>query len=357
MAVRSHPKFRFLCFGVGAVGMYLGASLLQSGHSVVFVDRPESAARVREKGFTLLAPNRCFFMAEPDVQPTIEDALTHGPFDAAIFAVKGYDTDRVLRYLQPYQVALPAFICFQNGIGNEAKLVDLFGPEKVIPAVMTTSVRRRKLGVAEVLSFRGTGISGRHQLISAIIGIFNQAGLNLHSYRDPASMKWSKVLLNLMTNASSAILNMAPEEIIRDPELRKIEIMAIQEGLQVMRAQNLHLVNLPGYPIRWINLIMRDGVSESLRDSVLTRMVSDSWGLRKPLLAVDIENGKTESEVNAINGAVVRHGRQSEVATPINYGLTELLNGIATGEIDPQMYAHNKAAYLAFMTRTNLQWT
>jgi 2-dehydropantoate 2-reductase len=329
---------------------------LQNGHSVVFVDRPESAELVRKKGLMLFTGNRRYFFAKPDVQPTIEDALTHGPFDAAIFAVKGYDTDRVLRYLQPYQVALPAFVCIQNGVGNEAKLVDLFGPDKVIPAVMTTSVRRYESGVAEVTASRGIGIAGRHQLIDALIHAFNMAGLNARLYHDPASMKWSKLLLNLMTNASCAILQMSPEEIIRDPELRIVDIRAIQEGVDVIKKQGLKLRNLPGYPIRWINMIMRDGVSEVLRDRILAQMVSESWAGAKPLLAVDLEQGKTESEVEWINGAVVRHGLQSDIATPVNYALTQILKGVAAGTLEAERFAGNKAAYLSYISNQQNQW-
>ena len=343
------PKFRFLCFGVGAAGIYLGISLKKSGHHVTFVDRPESAELVREKGLQLTRGNTLLTVENPDVVPTIEDALTHGPYDAAIFAVKSFDTDRVLKYLQPYQVALPVFICIQNGIGNEARLVDVFGPDKVIPAVMTTSVRRRAVGEAEVLHVRGIGMSGRHQLTAALMNAFNQAGLRVKRYRDPASMKWSKLLLNLMTNASAAILQMTPEEIIRDPELRQIEIQQLQEAIQVMETQHIRLVNLPGFPLRWVNLLMSNQIRSTVRDLVLTRMVIESLGDAMPLLAVDLQAGKQESEVANLNGAVLRHALQSDISVPINAAYYSLLLGIAGGKIKSESYSHNKSAFLSYV--------
>ncbi|MCD4752480.1 MAG: 2-dehydropantoate 2-reductase, partial [Anaerolineaceae bacterium] len=215
MANKAGPKFRFLCFGVGAVGIYLGGSLVKIGHHVTFIDRPENAEEVRKKGLHLTINNHVHDIENPDVIPTIEEALTHGPFDAAIFAVKGYDTDHVLKYLLPYQVALPPFICIQDGIGNEARLVNVLGPDKVIPAVLTTTVRKTGLGSAAVIHERGIGMSGSHQLTAAIIDAFNQTGMRVRRYRDATSMKWSKLLFSLMTNASAAILQMTPEEIIR----------------------------------------------------------------------------------------------------------------------------------------------
>lgn len=347
MAKRSLPKFRFLCFGVGAQGIYLGANLQEAGHDVVFVDRPENVSLLTQKGLELKNDRGDIRIHQPTVVATIEEALTQGPYEAAIFAVKGYDTARVSKYLASYQVALPAFICFQNGIGNEAHLVHVFGPEKVIPGVMTTSVRRTEQGKAVVLHERGIGLSGRHSLISAIMAVFNQAGMNANYIRNAANMKWSKLLLNLMTNASAAILQMTPEEIIHDAELREIEVEAVREALAVMQAQNLRLVNLPAYPLKWLQYLVRAEVPTSLRDPILIKMVSNSWGNDLPILAEDLISGKPQSEVEQLNGEVVRHALQSGMRAPVNQALYDMLNGIVHGAIPIDQYYRNKQAYLA----------
>jgi 2-dehydropantoate 2-reductase len=322
--------------------------LLQQGHDVVFVDRPENVEKVLKAGLEVVFPDgREIHIHRISVVATIEEALTMGPYEAAIFAVKGYDTDRVLKYLGKYQVALPAFISFQNGIGNEARLVHVFGPEKVIPGVMTTSVRREAPGKAVVLHERGVGLSGRHTLISAILAVFNQAGIKAKYYRNPANMKWSKLVLNLMTNASCAILKMTPLEIITDPELRRVEVLAVQEAFRVMREQNFRLVNLPAYPMRWLSLIMREGVPAGLRDPILIRMVANAWGDRMPLLAHDLRYDRFDSEVERINGEVVRHAIQSGIEVPVNQALHAMLTRIVKRIEDPAKYDHNKEAYLA----------
>ena len=349
MANKTGPKFRFLCFGVGAVGIYLGSSLLKIGHHVTFIDRPKNAVKVQEKGLHLTINNQVNVIKKPDVVPTIEEALTHGPFDAAIFAVKGYDTDHVLKYLLPYQVALPPFICIQDGIGNEARLVNVLGPDKVIPAVLTTTVRKTDLGSATVIHERGLGMSGSHQLTTAIIDAFNQTGLRVRGYRDATSMKWSKLLFSLLTNASAAILQMTPEEIIRDPELRQIEIRQIQETLKVMKSQHIRIVNLPGFPIRWLNLLMPENVSPKLRDYALIKLVVEQLGSVMPLLADDLKKGKRGCEVSTLNSAVVRHALQSDISAPVNAGLSHLVTGIVTGKISPQVYYRNKAAFVKFI--------
>ncbi len=348
MPVRDLPRFRFLCFGLGATGIYFGAKLLNKGHDVVFVDRPENVEKSREAGLELTLENgEAIHIHKINVVPTIEEALTQGPYEVGIFAVKGYDTDRVLKYLGKYQVALPAFICLQNGIGNEARLVHVFGPEKVIPGVMTTSIRKKGPGQAVVLHERGVGLSGRHTLISAILAVFNDAGITAKYYRNAANMKWSKLVLNLMTNASCAILKMTPHEIITDPDLRQVEIRAIQEALHVMKEQNFRLVNLPAYPLRWLSLLMREGVPAELRDPILARMVNTAWGDHMPLLVQDLHCDRFESEVDKINGEVVRHAIQSGIEVPVNQALHAILTRIVSGLEDPAVYDHNKQGYLA----------
>ena len=63
-------------------------------------------------------------------------------------------------------------------------------------------------------------------------------------------MKWSKMLTNLLANASSAILDMPPAEIFADPRLFRIEILMLREALQVMHAQDISVVDLPATPVR-----------------------------------------------------------------------------------------------------------
>ena len=350
MPANEQPHFRFLCFGVGATGIYLGTKLLDQGHEVVFVDRPENVEKVTKAGLELVLPGgEAIYVHRVNVVGTIEEALTQGPYEAAILAVKGYDTDRVLKYLGKYQVALPAFICLQNGIGNEARLVHVFGPEKVIPGVMTTSIRRKAPGKAVVLHERGVGLSGDHTLISAILAAFNQAGINAKYYRNAANMKWSKLILNLMTNASCAILRMTPLEIINDPDLRQVEILAIQEALHVMREQNFRLVNLPAFPLRWLSLLMREGVPPKLRDPILIRMVASAWGHNMPLLVQDLRCDRFESEVEQLNGEVIRHAIQSGIEVPVNQALHAMLTRIVHGLEDPAIYDHNQQKYLSMI--------
>src|SRR5262245_23332259 len=119
---------KVLCFGAGAIGTYVGGSLALAGSQVVFLEREENAAQLREKGLRLdlTADVRRQVMEASVVHPraivpvsTIQDALQYGPFDLAIFALKSYDTLAALETLKPFASKVPPLLCLSNGIANE----------------------------------------------------------------------------------------------------------------------------------------------------------------------------------------------------------------------------------------------
>ena len=112
----------FLCFGVGAIGTYIGGSLAVSGQRVVFVERPEVAADVRQRGLSLKIgrDEHEHRVEHPDVVGSLAEALERGPFDAAILAVKSFDTPSVLAEAsRMVEEEMPPILCLQNGVENE----------------------------------------------------------------------------------------------------------------------------------------------------------------------------------------------------------------------------------------------
>jgi len=204
------PRLRFLCFGVGAIGTYIGGSLAVSGQDVVFLDRPDTAEEVRNKGIHLQRKDGKFSVEQPVVMTGIEEALQKGPFDAAILAVKSFDTNTLLNELTPFYSQLPPLICFQNGVENETLIAAALGEDKAIAGTVTTAIGRMGPGSIRVERLRGVGISANHSFSVSLGTAFDQAGLNARLYKNDAAMKWSKMLTNLLANASSAILDMPP---------------------------------------------------------------------------------------------------------------------------------------------------
>ena len=278
-------------------------------------------------------------ISNPEVVGSVEAALQQGPFDTAILAVKSFDTQSVLDNLKPYKESIPPILSFQNGVENEPFLASVLGQEQVIPGTVTTAVGRRGVGDIFVERLRGIGISTLHPLGPALVNTMDQAGLRARAYPNPAAMKWSKLLTNLMANASSAILDMTPAQIFTHPGLFQMEVRQLRETLRVMKAQNIPVVDLPSTPVRLLAWIITS-LPLALSRPLLIRSVGAGRGAKMPSFHIDLYQGRGKSEVDYLNGAVVRCGRRYHVATSVNQVLNEILLGMTSGDIPREAYAH-----------------
>jgi 2-dehydropantoate 2-reductase len=341
-------RLRFLVFGVGALGTYIGGSLALHGQKVVFVERPALVDSLRAKGLRLKVKDLEHHIQNPEVTSGVEDALTLGPFDAIILAVKSFDTRPVLESLAPYIVAIPPVICLQNGVENEPLLAEVLGAEKVIPATVTSAVGRRGPGDVVLERLRGVGISGRHVLSTTLEGVFNRAGLNTRLYDEPLGMKWSKMLTNLLANASSAILDMPPAKIFAHPGLYRMEMLQVRECLRVMTVLRIPVVDLPGTPVRLLAWFARS-LPPVASQPLLLQSLGKGRGDKMPSFHIDLHSGRGLSEVDYLNGAVVRFGERRQVPAPVNYFLNETLLALTAGTLPVDTFAHQPEKLLQAM--------
>ncbi len=324
----------FLVFGAGAIGTYIGGSLAHVGHQVTFLEQPAALAELRKRGLYLelpklgrisIPPTRLSFAA------TLQEALLDHSFDIAIFALKSFDTAQVLENIRPVADQMPPLLCLSNGVDNEPALAGVLGKGKVIAGTVSSSVGRRGVGDIILERMRGVGIARGHPLSQELVGLFTAAGLNAHLSSDPAAMKWSKLLTNLPANASAAILDLTAAEVFAHPGLFALEMEMLREALGVMQALNLKVVDLPGVPVRLLAHGAR--LPGFIARPLMKKAVGGGRGGKRPSFHIDLYSGRGKSEVEWLNGAVVSHGRESHLPTPVNLVLTQTLLALTRGEI------------------------
>jgi 2-dehydropantoate 2-reductase len=147
-------------------------------------------------------------------------------------------------------------------------------------------------------------------------------------------MKWSKLLANLIANASSALLDMTPAQIFADRRLFEVEIAALREALAVMGALELRVVDLPGLPTRAL-AFATGKLPTGLSRPLMARAVGRGRGGKMPSLHIDAHAGRGKSEVDWLNGAVARRGAELGVPTPVNRLLNELLLDMVESKAPP----------------------
>jgi 2-dehydropantoate 2-reductase len=338
---------KILTFGAGAIGTYIGGSLALAGQQVVFVERPTVAEELRQRGLRLdLTIDERRKTKDAFVLPassfvitgSLEEALNYGPFDAAIFALKAFDTETVLKGMAPFASKLPPIVCFSNGVDNESMLAGAIGVDKVIPGTVTSAIGRRGAGDIVLEKLRGIGIADGYPSSKKLAAAFNEAFLKAELFPNAAAMKWSKMLTNLVANPSSAILDYTAAQVFADKRLYKIEIEMLRECLAVMEAQKIPVVNLPGTPVRALAFATR--LPLWLSKPMLGRAAGSGRGAKMPSFHIDLHSGRGKSEVDYLHGAIVRAGEKAGVPTPVNKVLTETLLRLTSGELSQQQFSH-----------------
>lgn len=337
---------KILVFGAGALGTYIGGSLALAGHRVVFIEQPKMVEELRRKGLRLdltideRRKSRDAFLLQPRsfaIEPSLQEALKHGPFDAAIFALKSFDTAAAMEGLKPFADKLPPILCLSNGVDNEAIIAQALGADKVIHGTVTSAVGRRSAGDIVLEKLRGVGIAAGHPLSERLADAFNRAHLNCRLYSNAPSMKWSKMLTNLIANPTSAILNMTAAQIFAHRGLYKLEMDMLRECLAVMKAMKLEVVDLPGTPVKALAFAAK--LPPWLSKPFVSRAAGSGRGGKMPSFHIDLYSGRGKSEVEYLHGAVVREGKARGIPTPVNELLTNTLLALTKGEIPLEEFA------------------
>ncbi|MBN1429456.1 MAG: 2-dehydropantoate 2-reductase [Anaerolineae bacterium] len=332
-------SLQMLVFGAGAIGTYIGGSLALRGHRAVFIERPEVATRVRAQGLRIEPPDSPPRHTEVDCVTSVKEALAYGAFDVAIFALKSYDTQSAIEGLAPHLKSLPPFLCLQNGVENEAILARSLGADRVIAGTVTSAIGRRAAGDVVVERLRGVGIADGHPMSRRLVDEMQAAGLNARLYSQAAGMKWSKLLTNLLANATSAILDMTPADIFAHPGLYRLEIEQLRETLAVMASLGIRPVNLPKTPVQTLAFAVRH-LPLFLSRPLLARAVGSGRGGKMPSFHIDLHSGSGRSEVDTLNGAVARFGEKTGIPTPVNRLLTDTLLALVSGSVQIEEFAH-----------------
>jgi 2-dehydropantoate 2-reductase len=122
----------------------------------------------------------------------------------------------------------------------------------------------------------------------------------------------------------------------------------LRETLSVMRANRTHVVDLPGVPVRALALGTR--LPEVFSRPLMLKAVGGGRGGKMPSFHIDLYSGRRRSEVDWLNGAVVRYGEKAGVPVPVNKMLTETLQLLTEGKTPLETYARQPEKLLALIS-------
>lgn len=300
-----------ICFlGAGALGSAIGGSLAEAGADVTLVDAWREHVDAMNRGGLTLREGGA------DRNVAVRAAASAdgvGPVDLVIVLVKSYHTREAMERARGLVGPATAVMSLQNGLGHEEILADVVGREHVLAG--KTYKGGVLLGHGHVIA----GVKGKETIIGELDGrvtervariadTFNRAGLAVTVSADIMATMWDKLLINVATGALAGITRLPYGGLYAVPEVRTCALAAVAEGMAVARAAGVAISYAePEGPWR--------KAAEGLPPEFKTSMLQS------------LEKG-APTEVDFINGAVVRWGAKHGVPTPVNQALVACVKGI-----------------------------
>jgi len=320
-----------LVYGAGAVGCFLGGLLAASGADVTLLGRPDLVQAIHDGGLQLQRPDGDVSAAPLAI--TSLDRLP-GPPDLVLLTTKAYAVAPALDELVSLGRGGATIVALQNGVGTEETLLAQPAIQRLASGAVTLSIGVDAAGTVRQETSGGgvTLASVRDEpALASLSARLTRAGILSPVVDDYRALKWSKLLLNILGNASAAILATPPAEIFADPRLFRLERAAFLEALRVMRAAGTPTLRLPGFDVPLLALAMR--LPPLLGRRLLAERVAGGRGGKRPSLWLDVERGRGLTEVAWLNGAVVRAGEAHGTPATVNALLARLVEEVAT---DPE---------------------
>ncbi|MBL7085017.1 MAG: 2-dehydropantoate 2-reductase [Candidatus Omnitrophica bacterium] len=290
--------------GPGAIGTLLAAQLARQKNEVWLLDKKtERAHLLRKNGIRVEGLTKI----NASINASVE-AKEIGRTNLVILCVKSYDTEEAIKKAADLVKEDTCVLTLQNGIGNIQTLNDVVGEDRVIAGV--TSQAATLLGPGLIRhTGRGETIIGRvnkEPLGKAriVLGLLNQAGISTRSSRDINSLIWSKLIINAGINALSGITRLRNGMLLEYSETRELMRLAVSEAVRVAKRKRIRLKY--DDPIQKVESVCK------ATSANLSSMLQDVLN-------------KKQTEIDFINGAIVRQAKSLSIATPVNEVLTNLI--------------------------------
>jgi 2-dehydropantoate 2-reductase len=344
---------RVAIVGTGALGSLVAARLANAGVGVTLVGGAAQARAVGAGGLRFQQPWRRELVlrglrAAAGWGELAEDEVA--AIELAVLVGRVHDTQAAVASLAAVLAPQVPLVVLQNGVGGAEIARAQAGPRPLLAAVATLAASQPRPGVVRCLSYRGgvglAPVQAAEEAVSRVARLFSSSGLPTQVYADYRAMVWSSLLLHMLGNAVPAIVNRPPAQVFRDLALCRLELAAFREALAVMRALGIAPVGLPGYPVPALAMAMAR-LPVPILHRLLPRLAGHWRAGRQVSLRGELERRRGPSEVEYLNGAVVRGGRELGVPVPANALIHRTLTAMMQGTIPRQAYAGNPHGLLA----------
>ncbi len=315
--------------GAGAVGCFIGGLLAAAGHDVTLLVRPRIAAEIRTHGLTLTDLDGMAVSVDADALTLAQDPTCLAKADIILVTVKSLDTKNIGRLIDVHAPRSAKVVSLQNGISNGDDLraqlpgMDVRAGMVAFNAVPMGQGCYHRAIEGDIVIEAGQG---------DLAQVLSVAGVCMTESRDIASVQWGKFLLNL-NNALNALSGLPVQEQTRNRDWRLLMADQWGEALRVIRRSGIRPVSFAPVPVALIPWVLR--LPTPLFTRVAAKMLKIDPQARTSM-SYDLMNGRP-TEIDALQGEIVRMGEDLSVPTPIN---AMVMDVIRTAELAGEGLPH-----------------
>ena len=247
--------------------------------------------------------------------PAYLNAADIGVVDLVLVQCKALHTPAALEQAKALFGEHTVAVSFQNGLGNEELIGEHIGAQRVLGGLTAQGATVVEAGViqnwGDLPTYVGEMAGGLSARVEAICVAFSGAGLDTHASADIRRDMWKKLLGNVGLSPTSAITNLSSAQLMGVPQMREVVFAAVDEAAAVARAEGVEL-----------DVAQARAVLLTLVDTT-----GGGTGNSRSSACVDINKGRN-TEIDWINGSVVRLGEKHGIPTPVNRTLVGAVKGI-----------------------------
>jgi 2-dehydropantoate 2-reductase len=293
--------------GAGAMGSLFGGLLAHSGEEVWLVDNTkEQINTICSAGLTFEEKGKLQIIP----MNATSDVASVGKADLVIFFVKTYDTERAVEDSLVLEKEDTIFLTLQNGLGNEEGICKKIDRKKVMLGITGHGATLLRPGHIRHAGWGKTFVGELDHRITdratRIAQMFCKAGIETEASPNIHDQVWGKLVVNAGINALTALTGFKNGQLLDYPETARLMERLVFEAAQVARRKGVH--------------IEEDPIEKVRKGAEATRENRSSMGQ-------DFDH-RRRTEIDAINGAVVREAQALGIPVPFNQAVTDLVKAI-----------------------------
>lgn len=324
---------RYAIYGAGSLGTVLGAYITKNGGEIDLINRNRAhVAALKEKGARVTGTVE---MTVP-VKAFLPEEMT-GKYEVILLMTKQQHNAEVVTMLQEYLADDGVIVTLQNGL-PEPGIAEIVGANRTMGCTVEWGATLTEPGVClltsapDSLSFHMGKMEGISETQVATVKSLLELMCPVYEEENLIGARWSKLLINATFSGLGTVIGGTFGDVSGDKRARQVAIRCMKECIDVGHAAGAKFAPVQGKDIT--KLFYYKGAIKRAIGTLLIPIAMKKHRAIEPSMLQDLKKGKP-CEIDAINGVVCEWGRKTNVPTPINDRIVEIVKKAQNGELKP----------------------